>query len=214
MHTSKITIKSLFGISEQEIGGKSVEITGRKGAGKTSVIDAIRYALTNSSSRDWIIKNGETVSLDSVARTIGLTKAGLVHHFPTKKALMIGLIENVAEKWRTMLEEAPSKNSPEERMMTYLNYALSDEIDSSDFAFMADYKLKDELYKKWAELIDAWFNFNDIEDSNRKSALTTVRLIADGAWFDRGLSMLTINNTERQSIILYSEEILNKGVSK
>lgn len=60
MHTSKITIKSLFGISQQEIGGKSVEITGRKGAGKTSVIDAIRYALTNSSSRDWIIKNGET----------------------------------------------------------------------------------------------------------------------------------------------------------
>lgn len=60
MHTSKITIKSLFGISEQEIGGKSVEITGRKGTGKTSVIDAIRYALTNSSSRDWIIKNGET----------------------------------------------------------------------------------------------------------------------------------------------------------
>lgn len=60
MHTSKITIKSLFGISEQEIGGKSVEITGRKGAGKTSVIEAIRYALTNSSSRDWIIKNGET----------------------------------------------------------------------------------------------------------------------------------------------------------
>lgn len=42
MHTSKITIKSLFGISEQEISGKSVEITGRKGAGKTSVIDAIR----------------------------------------------------------------------------------------------------------------------------------------------------------------------------
>lgn len=32
-----------------------------------------------------LIKNGETVSLDSVARTIGLTKAGLVHHFPTKK---------------------------------------------------------------------------------------------------------------------------------
>ena len=161
-----------------------------------------------------LMKNGKSVSLDSVARSIGLTKAGLVHHYPTKKALMLGLIDDVAERWRTMLEEAPTKPSPEERMMTYLSYALSDEIDSSDFAFMADYKLKDELYKKWAELIDAWFNFNDIEDSNRKSALTTVRLIADGAWFDRGLSMLTINNTERQSIILYSEEILNKGVSK
>lgn len=58
MRTSRIKIRSLFGISEQELSGKSVEITGQKGAGKTSVLDAIRYALTNSSKRDWIIKNG------------------------------------------------------------------------------------------------------------------------------------------------------------
>jgi DNA repair exonuclease SbcCD ATPase subunit len=56
---SKITIKSLFGISEQQLGSSSVEITGRKGLGKTSIIDAIRYALTNSSGRDWIVKNGQ-----------------------------------------------------------------------------------------------------------------------------------------------------------
>lgn len=60
MRTSKISIKSLFGISEQVISGESVEITGKKGAGKTSIIDAIRYALTNSSERDWIVKNGAT----------------------------------------------------------------------------------------------------------------------------------------------------------
>lgn len=73
MRTSKITIKSLFGISEQEIGGKSIEITGRKGAGKTSVLDAIRYALTNSSNRDWIIKNGETEGEIIVETDSGLT---------------------------------------------------------------------------------------------------------------------------------------------
>lgn len=161
-----------------------------------------------------IMKKGESVSLDTVARKIGLTKAGLVHHFPTKKALMISLVNDVAERWKTMLENATPYPSPEERMITYLNYALSDEIDSSDFAFMADYKLKDELYKRWAELIDAWFDFSDIKDSERKNALTTVRLIADGAWFDRGLGMLKISDTERQSIILYSEEILSKGASR
>lgn len=59
MKTSKISIKSLFGISEQQISGNSVEITGHKGAGKTSILDAIRYALTNSSNRDWVIKSGE-----------------------------------------------------------------------------------------------------------------------------------------------------------
>ena len=73
MRTSRIIIKSLFGISEQEIGGQSIEITGRKGAGKTSVLDAIRYALTNSSNRDWIIKNGETEGEIIVETDSGLT---------------------------------------------------------------------------------------------------------------------------------------------
>lgn len=73
MKTSKIIIKSLFGISEQEIGGRSIELTGRKGAGKTSVLDAIRYALTNSSNRDWIIKNGETEGEIIVETDSGLT---------------------------------------------------------------------------------------------------------------------------------------------
>lgn len=40
--------------------GRSVELSGENGAGKTSVIDAIRYALTNKSDRDYIVRNGET----------------------------------------------------------------------------------------------------------------------------------------------------------
>ena len=60
MRTTKIKIKNLFGISETELNGKSVEVTGTNGVGKTSIIDSIRYALTNSSDRDYIIKNGET----------------------------------------------------------------------------------------------------------------------------------------------------------
>lgn len=60
MKTTKIKIKNLFGISETELSGKSIEVTGTNGVGKTSIIDAIRYALTNSSERDYIIKNGES----------------------------------------------------------------------------------------------------------------------------------------------------------
>jgi exonuclease SbcC len=60
MKTTRIKIRNLFGIREFEIGGESIEITGTNGAGKTSVIEAIRLALTNDSSRDWIIKVGET----------------------------------------------------------------------------------------------------------------------------------------------------------
>lgn len=80
MKISKITIKQLFGIKEWQGDVKNIELVGDNGTGKTSVIDAIRYALTNSSDREFIVKNGETegeiyietdngLSIDRKART-------------------------------------------------------------------------------------------------------------------------------------------------
>lgn len=91
MKTSKITIKSLFGISEQQINGNSIEITGQKGAGKTSVLDAIRYCLTNRSNRDWIIKEGENEGEIIVETDSGLT---IDRKARTNKADFININEN------------------------------------------------------------------------------------------------------------------------
>lgn len=60
MRVTKIKIKNLFGIKEYEGNGSDKEFTGKNGAGKTSVIDAIRYALTNKSDRRYIVRNGES----------------------------------------------------------------------------------------------------------------------------------------------------------
>lgn len=60
MNVSKIEIENLFGISEFKLDGKSVELNGMKGSGKTSVLDAIIYALTNDTTRDkgYMIEQG------------------------------------------------------------------------------------------------------------------------------------------------------------
>ena len=60
MKTTLIKIKNILGISELQLNGASVEITGTNGTGKSSVIEAIRYALTNSIKRDVLIRRGET----------------------------------------------------------------------------------------------------------------------------------------------------------
>lgn len=57
---TKLKIRNLFGIKEYEAGGESVELSGTNGVGKSSVIDAIKYALTNKSDRKYIVRNGET----------------------------------------------------------------------------------------------------------------------------------------------------------
>jgi hypothetical protein len=59
MKITKLRIRNLFGIKIFDADGKDIELDGKKGAGKTSVIDAIKYALTNKSSRDYIILEGE-----------------------------------------------------------------------------------------------------------------------------------------------------------
>lgn len=80
MNITKIKIKNLYGIREYEADGSSVELSGKNGTGKSSVLDAIKYALTNKSDRDYIVHNGETegeiivetdtgLSIDRKART-------------------------------------------------------------------------------------------------------------------------------------------------
>ena len=39
MKITKIKIRNLFGIKETELDGRSIEISGKNGTGKTSVID-------------------------------------------------------------------------------------------------------------------------------------------------------------------------------
>ena len=60
MKISKLKIENLYGIEQLELDGKSIELTGTNGAGKSSVLDAIRLALTNNSRRKYVVKNGET----------------------------------------------------------------------------------------------------------------------------------------------------------
>ena len=52
MNITKIKIKNLYGIREYEADGSSVELSGKNGTGKSSVLDAIKYALTNKSDHN------------------------------------------------------------------------------------------------------------------------------------------------------------------
>lgn len=64
-----------------------------------------------------LVRAGEVVSFDSVARRSGLSKPGLMYHFRTKKAMMLALVDHVAAGWleemATRLSSAlPASTSP------------------------------------------------------------------------------------------------------
>lgn len=73
MKTTRIKITNLFGIRDMSLDGQSVELTGPKGAGKTSMLDAIRLALTNKSGRDFIVRQGADAGEILIETDNGLT---------------------------------------------------------------------------------------------------------------------------------------------
>lgn len=73
MKVTKLKIKNLYGIEELDLDGKSIELVGSNGVGKSSVLDAIRLALTNNSKRKYIVKKGETEGSVYVELDNGIT---------------------------------------------------------------------------------------------------------------------------------------------
>lgn len=73
MKISKLKIENLYGIEEIDLDGNSIELVGSNGVGKSSVLDAIRLALTNNSKRKYVVKNGKTEGRVYVKLDNGIT---------------------------------------------------------------------------------------------------------------------------------------------
>ena len=154
MKISKIKIRNLFGIKEYEGDGKSVEISGKNGAGKTSVIDAIRYALTNKSDRDYIVRNGETEGEILIETDNGL----MINRKPrTQQADYKSIKHNGAEVGspETFLKDifTPLQLSPVEFMGMDKNKQNATILD------MIEYPWSLQTIKEWFEEIPPEINY-------------------------------------------------------
>ncbi len=96
MRVTKVIIKNLYGIAETELDGQSIELSGSNGTGKTSIIDAIRYGLTNSSERDLVVKNGENEGEIIIETDTGLR---IARKKRTDKADYKSIKENGKDVW-------------------------------------------------------------------------------------------------------------------
>ncbi|MEZ5112107.1 MAG: TetR family transcriptional regulator [Nocardioidaceae bacterium] len=157
-------------------------------ATKTDILDAARS----------VLRRGESLTLDSVAREAGLTKPGLVYHFATKEVLSIAVMEYVLEAWEVDLtKRAGADPTPKRRLKTYVEHALATDFDASDLALLADVRVRETLTSKWTQRMDPWFGGELAAHPNACAA----RLIADGAWFNQSLSLMSLDSTDSAVVL-------------
>lgn len=159
-----------------------------------------------------LLREGGVLSLDSVARAAGLTKPGLMYHFPTKQALVLGVVDHVTEGYRDalarLLPGGLDESAWTDRVRAYVDWACTAELDAADLVVFSDPRLRDALAERWSarmsSLVDAPLGTpRDVE-----ARVTAARLLADGVWLATALGTPVLTPAQLTGVRTVAEELL------
>ena len=159
-----------------------------------------------------VLRRGDTLTHDAVAREAGLTKPGIVHYFSTKEELALAVVDRIVDRWEADLHVLADEGADAvEKLSAYVEYAITGDFDQSDLALLADVRLRDRLCEQWTRRLDPWFG-SDIEAGPQgRASLHAARLLADGAWFNAALGISTIRDEEQEAMRVIARELISKG---
>ena len=164
-----------------------------------------------------LLRQGTPLSLDSVARAAGLTKPGLMYHFPTKETLMAALVDRVVDRCEAELEGllptgagSPTTN---ERLAAYLQWSLTYPHDGSDLVMLGDPRLRDRMIGRWSDRLQPWVEIPEDLPAQDRARLHLVRLAADGCWFADASGYLPLTDDERRDLLSVALGLLERGVA-
>jgi AcrR family transcriptional regulator len=132
--------------------------------------------------------HGPGVSLDAVAREAGVSKGGLLHHFRSKDALLVGL----AEEWLSRFDAAvrnhldPDDDRPGRMCRAHIRAAFDDTLADdeqlwSDPAVLAALLAVPEVLRRGRESGARWRSELTGDGLHPQRALFIARVL-DGSW--------------------------------
>jgi AcrR family transcriptional regulator len=158
------------------------------------------------------VQGGGTITLDAAAKQVGLTKPGLMYHFPTKEALMLAVVDHVADRWEKLLLDrlgrAVETAGPRERIRAYVEVALTGQFDRADFAIFSDALYRDALTETWVRRFAPWLALPDDLSGPARARITAARLLADGYWTAAATGVFPVPAEDRAQLLAVTEELL------
>ncbi|MFG1921437.1 TetR/AcrR family transcriptional regulator [Cryptosporangium sp. NPDC048952] len=157
-----------------------------------------------------VLRDGGAVSLESAARAAGLSKPGLMYHFPTKEALVAGMIDHLIDGHEQQLIALLPGGAvgPTERLVAYLRWSLNSDHDAADLVMLSDPKLRERMIVRWAERLRVWIDVPRDLPAEQRARLHAIRFIADGCWFADATDVLPLDADERPAVLAAALELL------
>ncbi|WP_151734075.1 TetR/AcrR family transcriptional regulator [Paenibacillus tengchongensis] len=127
----------------------------------------------------------EKLTLEAVAREAGVSKGGLLHHFPNKAALVSGMFGKLCHDFSAEVETKASHDPAAGNWSRAYLEATGEDLQGDKWigtalsaALFSDPELLKDIqadYSHWQRQIE--------QDSNDPVLSTVIRLAADGLWF-------------------------------
>jgi AcrR family transcriptional regulator len=160
-----------------------------------------------------VLRDGGAVSLESAARAAGLSKPGLMYHFPTKEALIAAMIDHLIDgheqQLTALLPSTGRQPTTAERLVAYLRWSLNTDHDAADLVMLSDPKLRERMIVRWAERLRVWIEVPRELPAERRARLHALRFIADGCWFADATDILPLDADERPAVLAAALELLD-----
>ncbi|SDL88559.1 DNA-binding transcriptional regulator, AcrR family [Sediminibacillus halophilus] len=143
------------------------------------------------------------LTLEAVAEEAGISKGGLLYHFPSKEALVEGMVEHLTNNYREKIANN-AEMDPEEKgqwVRAYVNVTFNQVYQNKDMnagllaAKAVNEKLLDpirELYAEWQQEIE--------EDGIDPVKATIIRLASDGIWLAELFDIYHIEPEKKEEV--------------
>ncbi|MBN2910929.1 TetR family transcriptional regulator [Polycladomyces sp. WAk] len=148
----------------------------------------------------------EKLTLEAVAKEAGISKGGLLYHFPNKQALINAMVEEATNNFFADIHDRATNaaNEAGKWSRAYLETTLADikEANGISTALIASLFTNPDLLAKLQSEYSTWQKQieNDGIDPVRS---TIVRLAVDGLWFSEIFGVGNLNKELREKVIRY-----------
>ncbi len=145
--------------------------------------EAVRKSLIEAAKKLTIKHGWDKFSLDAVAKMSGISKGGLIHHFPSKQALLDAIADEILlgidRKINGLMARDPN---PEGRFIrAYLRLAFENE-DSEYHDLLVAVTVASTHDHTLTEKWDAWFE-TKFPASEQTAKSLIIKFAIDGIWF-------------------------------
>jgi AcrR family transcriptional regulator len=165
---------------------------------RTAIVEAAHRVAARQGSADF--------SYEGTATEAGLTKAGVLYHFPSREDLVLAVVEYVARNWeRAMLEALGGpfeEATPAQRIRAYVDVAAHDDVSRADVAIWADALCRPAHVGPWDAVFARWFDLDDCPPEER-ARLTAARFAADGLWVAQATGTFAAGSQDHDLLVAH-----------